>query len=58
MNTVAVDASPNTVFELDGWRDVPGNDDWHEPKYTVAMTIKALTPSARIIIILRNPTER
>ena len=43
---------------MDKWREIPGHKDLEEPKFTVAMTLKALIPQAKIIIIMRNPVYR
>ena len=53
-----VDGSPSTLWEYARWPLYPGNEDYMEPVITPPQLIYNLTPSAKIIIILRNPTDR
>jgi hypothetical protein len=55
---ITEDASSTKIFYMDNWREIPGHEGLDEPKYTVAMTLKALIPQAKIIIIMRNPVDR
>ena len=56
--SVAVDASASTFWNNDEWWRLPENCGRTEPLFTTAHYIRRLTPQARIIVILRNPTER
>ncbi len=55
---VSVDASPQYLWEYNGWRQVPGNQGLVEPRYLAAHAIQALVPQARILVLLREPVER
>ena len=55
---VLVDASPGSLWMLNSWVLYPGNEDVMEPVVTIADLIHNITPQARVIFILRNPTER
>ena len=51
-----VDGTPSLLWDLGGWETrYPGLD---EPPYSNADLIHAVTPDAKILAILRNPTER
>ncbi|XP_071089470.1 carbohydrate sulfotransferase 15-like isoform X1 [Haliotis cracherodii] len=52
------DASVSTLWFNDYWWQLPENCGFTEPKYTNAHYIRYLIPKAKIIIILRDPTER
>ena len=50
------DGTPSLLWDLGGWETrYPGLD---EPPYSNADLINAVTPDAKILAILRNPTER
>ena len=55
---VAVDGSPSYLWNYDGWWRIPANQGLSEPRVVQAHTIKALVPKAKVIAILRDPTER
>ncbi|XP_063677328.1 carbohydrate sulfotransferase 15-like [Bolinopsis microptera] len=51
-----VDGTPSLLWDLGGWETrYPGLD---EPPYSNADLIHAVTPDAKILAILRNPTDR
>ena len=50
--------STNYAYFNDGWRDHPGNQGLAEPKFVFAHTLRALVPQAKLIFIIRQPTER
>lgn len=51
-----VDGTPSLLWDLGGWETrYPGLD---EPPYSNADLIHAVTPYAKILAILRNPTDR
>ncbi|KAK2141996.1 hypothetical protein LSH36_1007g01035 [Paralvinella palmiformis] len=52
------EATPSYCYDNDGWRLIPGNRDLDEPRYGVPHVIRHVTPSAKIILLLRDPTER
>ncbi|XP_076466182.1 carbohydrate sulfotransferase 15-like [Babylonia areolata] len=52
------DASASTFWSNDEWWRLPENCGLTEPRFTNAHHIHRLTPHARIIVILRNPTDR
>ncbi|XP_076461709.1 carbohydrate sulfotransferase 15-like [Babylonia areolata] len=56
--TVTMDASASTFWNNDEWWRLPENCGRTEPLFTNAHYIHHLTPQARIIVILRNPTDR
>ena len=49
-----VDGTPCYLWDYDGWKVIPGNEGLDEPKYTLAHTLGAVNPNARIIVILRG----
>ena len=53
-----MDGTPCYLWDYDGWKVIPGNEGLDEPKYTLAHTLGAVNPNARIIVILREPAER
>ncbi|KAK7109488.1 carbohydrate sulfotransferase 15-like [Littorina saxatilis] len=55
---VTVDASASTFWSNDEWWRLPENCGRAEPLFTNAHYIRRLTPQARVLVILRNPTER
>ncbi len=58
-DTANGDASTGTLYYNRRWQTEPGNDvNMTEPKYLNAHYLHAVQPEAKIIISLRNPTER
>ncbi|KAL8616604.1 hypothetical protein ACOMHN_036636 [Nucella lapillus] len=55
---VTGDASASTFWNNDEWWRLPENCGLTEPRFTNAHHIRRLTPSTRVIVILRNPTDR
>lgn len=54
--SVLVDGSQSPMWDLDGWEDrYPG---LQTPPYTNADLIHAVAPKSKVLVILRNPTER
>ncbi|CAG5134958.1 unnamed protein product, partial [Candidula unifasciata] len=52
------DASVSTLWSNDDWWKNPENCGLLEPKFTNADHVHLVLPQARIIVILRNPTDR
>lgn len=52
------DGTSSYLWTINSWKSLFGNENLEEPKITTANLIKMLTPSAKIIIVLRNPTDR
>lgn len=55
---VTGEASVSVMWENDDWWHFPENEGQEEPLYTTGDYIKHILPELKIIIILRNPTER
>ena len=52
------EGTPSYIYDFDGWTKLPINKGRTEPLYSIADIIAQLTPNAKIIIIVRNPTNR
>ena len=52
------DGTPSYMWDFDSWNKLTIHKGLSEPKYTVADYIRAVTPGAKVIVILRNPVER
>jgi len=52
------DGSSSYLWSFDPWLKVTGNEVESAPKLTPADFIYKLTPLAKLIFVLRNPTER
>jgi len=52
------DGTSSYLWTFDSWRKVKGNEEQTEPKVTAADIIYKLTPLAKFVFVLRNPTER
>ncbi|ELU18071.1 hypothetical protein CAPTEDRAFT_107906 [Capitella teleta] len=57
-NVLTIDGCPAYLWDYDGWQKIPGNKGLDEPRFILAHSIKELVPEAKIIAILRHPTER
>ncbi|XP_060573163.1 carbohydrate sulfotransferase 15-like [Ruditapes philippinarum] len=55
---ITVDASTKTYFMHTCWEHLEDNKYLDEPRYTNFHFIKELTPSAKFIIMFRDPVER
>ena len=56
---LAGDGSASTMWDNDHWVNLTENSDiLREPLYVVPDYIHHMTPQARIIVMLRNPTDR
>ena len=55
---LAVDATPRTIYDGNGWELDPLNAGMNEPKYLAANRIHHFVPNAKAILILRNPIAR
>jgi N-acetylgalactosamine 4-sulfate 6-O-sulfotransferase len=55
---VTGDGTSSYLWTIDNWQKLPGNEDLTEPKVTTANLIHSVTPQAKIVIMLRNPTDR
>ena len=53
-----VDGSPAYFWEYDEWKKVPANKGLDEPRVTQAHTLRSVSPSAKVVIMLRNPIDR
>lgn len=58
MNSATGDGSASTLWDNDDWWRLPENCGRDEPLYTNANYIRHLTPHARVLVILRQPTDR
>ncbi|XP_076446973.1 carbohydrate sulfotransferase 15-like [Babylonia areolata] len=56
--SVVMDGSPSTIWQNNMWTTLPGNERCTEPRIITADYIRHLTPNAKIIVILRNPSSR
>ncbi|KAK2143826.1 hypothetical protein LSH36_810g01048 [Paralvinella palmiformis] len=52
------DSSSYLFWEDNGWPSHPGNKGLTVPGYTTAMALHTAQPDAKLIVLLRNPTER
>lgn len=52
------EASVSVMWENDDWWHLPENIGQDEPLYTNADYMKHFLPDLKVIIILRNPSER
>ena len=52
------DGSSYLFWEDNGWPSHPGNKGLLEPRYTAAMALHTAQPQAKLIVLLRNPTDR
>ena len=52
------EASPSIFWEASHWKELPENRGLDEPKYVTAHYVKHIVPDVKIIVILRNPTDR
>ena len=52
------DGTPSLAWYNAYWSVLPGNENCLEPKVIIADHVKSITPDAKIIFILRNPTQR
>uniref|UniRef100_X2AX35 Sulfotransferase domain-containing protein n=1 Tax=Capitella teleta TaxID=283909 RepID=X2AX35_CAPTE len=52
------DGTPSYMWDFDSWSHMELNKGFLEPRYTVAHYIRQVTPDAKLIFILRNPTDR
>ncbi|XP_076446286.1 carbohydrate sulfotransferase 15-like [Babylonia areolata] len=52
------DCSASTIWENSRWTTLPGNERCTEPRIITADYIRHLTPNAKIIVMLRNPSRR
>ncbi|KAL3846986.1 hypothetical protein ACJMK2_017926 [Sinanodonta woodiana] len=57
-NLITGEASVNTAAMNDLWHKLPENSGLKEPRYTNANYVRHLIPRARLIFIMRDPTER
>jgi len=55
---VAGDGSSSYLWAFDPWQKVAGNDAENAPKLIPADFIYKLTPFAKLVFVLRNPTNR
>ncbi|KAI0238033.1 Carbohydrate sulfotransferase 15 [Lamellibrachia satsuma] len=55
---VTGEASASTFWDMSYWRKLPENRGLDEPMYTTAHYVKHVVPEVKIIVILRNPTDR
>ncbi|XP_071098219.1 carbohydrate sulfotransferase 15-like [Haliotis cracherodii] len=52
------DGSASTAWHNPNWRNLPGNYNCTEPRVLTPHYIHHLNPSTKIIIVVRNPTDR
>ncbi|KAK7504791.1 hypothetical protein BaRGS_00003819, partial [Batillaria attramentaria] len=52
------DGSASTMYENHFWYLFPGNENCSEPRVLTVDYIRHLNPGAKIIVIMRNPTNR
>jgi len=52
------DGTSSYLWSFDPWQKVVGNEGAQAPKVTPADFIYKMTPLAKIIFVLRNPTNR
>ena len=56
--TVSGDGTSSYLWAFDPWQKVAGNKDEQAPKQTPADFIYKMTPLAKLVFVLRNPTDR
>jgi len=56
--TAAGDGTSSYLWAFDPWKKVSGNEGEEAPRQTPADFIYKLTPLAKFIFVLRNPTDR
>lgn len=56
--TITGEASASILWENDDWFHFRENEGYTEPRYTSADYIRHVIPRAKIIICVRNPTDR
>lgn len=54
----AGEASASILWENDDWFHFKENEAFTEPKYTSADYIRHVIPNVKVIICVRNPTDR
>ena len=52
------DATPSYMWDFGTWDRQPANRGKEEPVWIAADFIKAVTPKAKVIVMLRNPVDR
>ncbi|KAL8591614.1 hypothetical protein ACOMHN_030500 [Nucella lapillus] len=52
------DHSVDTVWDNSGWRHLPANTNCSVPRVLTADVVRHLNPRAKVMVIVRNPTER
>ena len=52
------DGTSSYLWTFDSWQKVKGNEAETEPKITAPDVIAKLTPFAKMVFVLRNPTDR
>jgi len=52
------DGTSSYLWSFDPWQRVAGNEGVQAPKVTPADLIYKMTPLAKLIFVLRNPTNR
>lgn len=57
-HTVTGEASASILWENDDWFHFKENEAFMEPKYTSADYIRHVIPNVKVIICVRNPTDR
>ncbi|KAJ8317755.1 hypothetical protein KUTeg_005659 [Tegillarca granosa] len=58
-NYITGEASVSMMWDNDDWQHFPENQNsTYEPKYVIPDYVHHVIPKAKIIIILRNPTDR
>ena len=55
---LAGEASPSIFWDASHWKELPENRGLDEPKYVTAHYVKHIVPDVKIIVILRDPTDR
>ena len=53
-----VDASPAYLWDFYTWKRQEKDKTIREPRYILPHTLREITPQAKYIFILRNPTDR
>lgn len=52
------EASVSVMWENDDWYHLPENEGMDEPMYTNGNYLKHFMPKLKILVILRNPSDR
>ena len=55
---ITMDASSMLLWEDDGWHNLPSNAGLTEPRVTSAHSLRAVQPHAKLVFILRHPSDR